>query len=427
MKLTTKQIEATRIMKANKETLLVGGSRSGKTFLAVRNTIIRAGNAPGSNHLIARLHFNHVKQSIWNQTLPKVKSLCFPDVIFQDNTTDWYTELTNGSKIYLAGLDDKERIEKVLGNEYSTIYLNEASQSNWNHYTILMTRLAENIGLHRRMICDCNPPNRRHWTYKYFVDRIDPEDKHKLTGDVGICYMNPIDNKENLTDDYFETLQNMSVQKRKRFLDGLWGDDSEKAIFRSQWIYDNREQLEVDKKATDMHFDKIVIGFDPATTSQTASCEHGIIVCGMITKGQDRHFYIIDDLSFQGTVNDAAVAVVDAYRKYKANQVIVETNNGGDWIPNTLYRIESAIKVEKVTATRGKAVRADPISALYERGLVHHVGMFDELEEQMITWTEESTESPDRMDAMVWGLTWLAVGADYKYKPSLSLAGVAGI
>src|SRR5690242_16680787 len=101
--------------------MLFGGSRSGKTFLTVRNVMMRAIKAPGSRHLIARFRFNHVKASIILDTFPKVMKLCFPQVTYNLNKSDWYVTLPNGSEIWFAGLDDKERTEKILGLEFVTI------------------------------------------------------------------------------------------------------------------------------------------------------------------------------------------------------------------------------------------------------------------------------------------------------------------
>jgi phage terminase large subunit len=95
--------------------MLFGGSRSGKTFLLVRNVVFRALKAPKSRHAIFRFRFNHVKSSIVQDTFPKVMDLAFPGVKWNLNKTDWYVEFPNGSQVWFAGLDDKERTEKILG------------------------------------------------------------------------------------------------------------------------------------------------------------------------------------------------------------------------------------------------------------------------------------------------------------------------
>lgn len=95
--------------------MLFGGSRSGKTFLLVRNVVMRALKAPKSRHAILRFRFNHVKASIIMDTFPKVMELCFPGVKYTINKTDWFAEMPNESQVWFGGLDDKERTEKILG------------------------------------------------------------------------------------------------------------------------------------------------------------------------------------------------------------------------------------------------------------------------------------------------------------------------
>jgi phage terminase large subunit len=106
--------------------LLYGGSRSGKTFLLVRAVVMRALKAPKSRHAILRFRFNHIKASIIHDTFPKVMEVCFPEVRYRLDKTDWFAEFPNGATIWFGGLDDKERTEKILGQEYVTIYLNES-------------------------------------------------------------------------------------------------------------------------------------------------------------------------------------------------------------------------------------------------------------------------------------------------------------
>ena len=111
---------------------LGGGSRSGKTFWLVRAVIVRALKAANSRHVVFRYRFNALKASVILDTLPKVMRVCFPEVTYEIDKTDWYMTLPNGSEIWFGGLDDKERTEKVLGMEFATIYLNEASQIPWH-------------------------------------------------------------------------------------------------------------------------------------------------------------------------------------------------------------------------------------------------------------------------------------------------------
>ena len=153
---------------------------------------------------------------------------------------------------------------------------------------------------------------------------------------------------------------------------------------------------------------RIVVAIDPAVTSGEDSDDTGIVVAGM---SADNQFYILDDRTVHTTPEQWARTAVGAYDDWKADRVIAETNNGGDLVEMVLRNVSPHIPVTKVTASRGKRVRAEPISALYEQGRVHHAGAFPQLEDQLCQWIPDSGESPDRMDAMVWALAELSQGS----------------
>ena len=150
---------------------------------------------------------------------------------------------------------------------------------------------------------------------------------------------------------------------------------------------------------------RIVIAVDPAVSSNPDSDEHGIIVAALTPTG---HVLIMEDLSLRGSPGEWGHVVVAAYRSRRADKVVGEVNNGGDLVAANLYGIDPSIPFRAVRASRGKYIRAEPVAALYERGLVHHVGIFGALEDQMCGWTPQGTEkSPDRLDALVWAVTEL--------------------
>ena len=126
----------------------------------------------------------------------------------------------------------------------------------------------------------------------------------------------------------------------------------------------------------------------------------------------DNNYYVLADETIKASPQEWATKAATAFDAWKADRIIAEVNNGGDLVLHLLSSVRPNIPVKKVTASRGKAVRAEPISALYEQGRVHHVGYFSELEEQMCEWEPGiSTKSPDRMDALVWALTELSEGS----------------
>lgn len=157
-------------------------------------------------------------------------------------------------------------------------------------------------------------------------------------------------------------------------------------------------------------FDQLVVAVDPAISNTEQSDEHGIVVCGVVIDGEDRDGYVLEDASTHGTPKEWAEAAIAAYDRWDADCIVVEVNQGGDMVKNTIHSVRKDVPVREVRATRGKHVRAEPVSALYQQGRIHHVGAFVDLETQMTMMTSAGYEgegSPDRLDALVWAFTKL--------------------
>lgn len=405
---TEKQIEALSLLTRYAHTMLMGGSRSGKTFLLVRCAFIRAFKVASTNHLFVRKHLSHARTSLWLNTIPQVLDKCFPGTRIYKNTKEMYIQLDNGSRIWVAGTDDKERIEKILGNEFSTIIAEEASQISYDAITTLDTRLAENKGLSPRFWYSCNPPTKSHWTFKVFVKKIDPDSKNPLTNpdEYAALLMNPIDNKANLSDDYFRKLDNLPIRKRQRFRDGLFLDEIEGALFEERWIVDNRsgattlEQL----KKTGVKIIKIAIGIDPAVTAKKNSDKTGIVVCAQGIVDKVFHYYVLCDASRIYKPLEWGLVVKNLAAEYDTDYVVCETNQGGDLVESNLRMAGYTGLIERVHTTVGKHVRAEPIAGLYQSNLVHHLldSNLNDLEDVLINYIPLLTEnSPDEMDALV--------------------------
>ena len=405
-KKTDIQLAASRLFGSiAREFLLLGGSRSGKSFIIIYSIIVIALRYPGSRHLVARFRFNHVKNSIWADTLKKVLQLCFPGLEVHWNHTDHVIKFPNGSEIWIAGLDDKERIEKILGMEFLTIFLNEASQISYAAYNMVKTRLAQKVVVEiegvmvearRRMFIDENPPSKRHWTYDIFFNNLEPIGRTRLdSNNYAHLKMNPDQNLENIGVDYMEILATLPLSQQKRFKDGDFSDDSLDALWTSLLI----GKLRVENPPA---MKRICVAIDPAVTSTEGSDETGIMVEGL---GYDNHLYILEDLSGKYTPNEWATISVQAYHDFKADVIVGEANNGGDLIEAVVKGVDKYVKYKKVTATRDKRTRAEPVAAVYERGEAHHVGEnLLTLETEMTTWAGKKGEaSPNRIDALVWG------------------------
>ena len=156
---------------------------------------------------------------------------------------------------------------------------------------------------------------------------------------------------------------------------------------------------------------RIVVAIDPAATSGEDADETGVVVVGQDKDGQG---YVLADCSARYTPIEWARIAISAYRTHHADRIVAERNNGGDMVEATLRMVDQNVPVTTVWASRGKVTRAEPISALYEQGRMHHVGTFPQLEDQMTNFTsdfdrEAAGYSPDRLDAMVWAATELLV------------------
>jgi phage terminase large subunit-like protein len=149
---------------------------------------------------------------------------------------------------------------------------------------------------------------------------------------------------------------------------------------------------------------RVVVGVDPAGTSDEGADETGIVVAGV---GVDGHGYVLDDVSARLSPDGWARRAVAAYDRWEADRIVAETNYGGDMVLATIRTVRPRVSLRKVHASRGKAIRAEPIVALYEQGRVFHAGVFPTLEDQLCSWTPDAGPSPDRLDALVWAMTEL--------------------
>lgn len=333
-------------------------------------------------------------------TLPKVVRLAFPQLRLKESSRDQFVRLPNRSEIWFGGLDAGERADKILGKEFSTIYFNECSEIGYEAVNTALTRLAQKTSLVNKAYFDCNPSGKSHWSYRLFMEKIDPESNLPVVfpGQYASMLLNPAENAENLPAGYLEeTLAGLPERQRARFLEGAWLDDIAGALWSSRLIDRNRI-VQVPE------LERIVVGVDPAVTGSVSSDTTGIVTVGRST---DNHFYVLSDASCKGRPLEWAAAVNAEYERFQADRVVAEVNNGGELVETVLRQLNTNLSFRAVRAVRGKIARAEPVAALYEQGRVHHVGRFPELEEEMTGFTPSSSASPDRLDALVWAVTEL--------------------
>lgn len=430
-KLTPKQDEANLLLASGvQHIMLFGGSRSGKTFLLVRASVVRALKAKLSRHCILRFRLGHIKASIVMDTFPKVMKLCFPDVAYELNKSDLYATYENGSEVWFGGLDDKDRVEKILGNEYSTLMFNECSQIPYSSRNVALTRLAQQayqqIGDEQRQLplrayYDENPPDKGHWTYQLFKLKRDPESKRQLPDpeNYACMQMNPQDNLDNLGSEYMRTLEGLSGRLQKRFLQGEFRDMAPDALFTDEM---NDKWRVTDGHLPDML--RVVVAIDPSGSDDTDNVDNdeiGIVVCGL---GMDGNAYVLEDLTVKAGPGIWGKVATDAFERHAADTIVAEINFGGAMVKFVIHSIRPNTPFRELRASRGKVVRAEPISSLCETGKCRLVGYFPELEEEMCGFTTHGymgETSPNRCDAMVWGISALfpriAKPAEPKPKP----------
>jgi phage terminase large subunit-like protein len=216
-----------------------------------------------------------------------------------------------------------------------------------------------------------------------------------------------LDNASNLAAPFLRQIEERYGGTRlgRQELEGEVLEDIPGALWQRTTIDDLRRPV------APKQLDRIIVAVDPATSSEERSDETGIVCVG-IAKDADGYNrgYVLADRSMRGAPDEWARAAVSLYREYEADRIVAEKNQGGEMVEAVLRAFDRNVPVSLVHASRGKLVRAEPISALYEQGRVHHVGRFDALEDQMCTFSidyDRRNGSPDRMDALVWGLSFL--------------------
>ncbi|ABS68856.1 protein of unknown function DUF264 [Xanthobacter versatilis] len=296
-----------------------------------------------------------------------------------------------------------------------TLYFNECSQIPYSSILVARTRLAQVVpGLMQRALYDLNPAGTGHWTYREFIEGRDPISGAPLSAPDNFQHMflNPGDNAKNLSPEFLRSLEALPEKQRRRFFDGMYVAEIDGAL----WTLDLIERCRSEPIAPGDHrLRRIVIGVDPsgaANKEDARSDEIGIVVAGMMDDGTA---VILED----GTVRDGpsgwGKVVAGLYHKWGADRVIAERNYGGAMVEFVILTADKSIPVSVITASRGKHIRAEPVSALYEQGKVRHAGRFPEMEDQFTNFSTSGymgDRSPDRADAAVWALTELMLDPD---------------
>lgn len=295
--------------------------------------------------------------------------------------------LPNGSVIYVDGADDGAL--RVQGKNLRGAWCDEVGL--WRRWELAWREsIAFAVRLAPAQIIASGTPKQGHGLVRLLV--ADPT--------VPKSRLRTRDNLANLSDAAVADLEaayggtRMGLQE----LEGELLLDTPGAL----WTVESFDREGFRAEAPD-DLQRVVVAIDPAVTAEETSDESGIVVAGR--RGVSS--WVLEDLSLRADPASVARTAVGAYHDLAADRIVVEANNGGDWLPALIATVDPTVKVDKVHASRGKALRAQPVAGLYEQGRVHHVGCLAVLEDQMCSWTPESRTSPDRLDALVWALTSL--------------------
>ena len=305
--------------------------------------------------------------------------------------------LTNKSRIKLFSGEEPDRLR---GPQFHGGWFDELAAFKrpdaWDQY-----QFGARLGQHPQTIVTTTPR-----PTKLIKDLVDRKGVHVVRGST-------FDNAKNLAPSALAELK-LRYENTRLGRQELYGEILD-TVEGALWT---REMIERARVTDIPPLIRIVVAIDPAVTNNANSDETGIVAAGITS---DNHYYVLSDKSLKASPDAWARQAVNLYHDLGADKIIAETNNGGDMVTLLIKQVDHSAPVKKVTATRGKQLRAEPISSLYEQGRVHHHGYFAELETQMCEWTPISSESPDRLDALVWAITELNSGSS----SMMSLAAMA--
>ena len=306
------------------------------------------------------------------------------------NRSSWQIVFDSGQRIHMIGADDKDA---GRGYNLAGIWADEIAKWRYPYETwVEGIAPALRIGTNPRAVVATTPkPN------KLLIDWIGRTD-----GSVYLTRGSTFDNAANLSptalSEFKARYEGTRIGRQELYGELLM--DVEGALWTLSMIEQHRS-------GGNPQVVRRVVSIDPAVTANEDSDETGIIVCSRDGNG---HGYVEADYSMRGTPNEWAQKVVAVFDEHQCDAIVIEVNQGGDMVANTLRTVRSNLPIREVRATKGKRLRAEPISAMYEQGRIHHVGVFGDLETQMTNWTQDDPNSPDRLDALVHGFTELMSG-----------------
>lgn len=375
--------------------LILAGRGWGKTRTGASDIVLYALRNPNSQCAVIAPTIGDLRRVCFEGVSGIIKQI--PDECFKDGTPKSYNKstsevlLANGSKIMGFSASEPDRLR---GSQYHRAWCDELAA--WRYpdaYDQLLFGLR--LGKAPQVVITTTP--RPTALVRDLFKR-----KHK---DVYVTQGNTFENKDNLAqtalDSFKDLYEGTRLGRQELYAEIL--EDVEGAL----WSHFQLEKCRI-KKEEIPELRRIVVAIDPAVTSNANSDETGIIVAGI---GENDKYFILDDKSGKFSPDNWCRVAIEEFYRYNANIIVAETNNGGDLVEKIIRTIDSNVPYKSVTATRGKMLRAEPISALYEQEKVFHTNIFPQLEDQMCSYTGDNKKSPDRLDALVWALTELSASS----------------
>jgi phage terminase large subunit-like protein len=355
----------------------------------------------GANWVIEQaLKYPGTKWGVASSTVSELDSVCFsgdsgilqqlqPGELADYNQNKCRARLFNGSLIQGYSADSPDRIR---GANLHGLWYDEAASSRYPEFWYAAARPAVRMG-RAKIVVTTTPRSTR------LLRDLTSRGDGSVHITVGRMWENDhLDEgtQEDLRREYYGT------RLGRQELEGELLGDFEGALISRDSIEGHRIGREVLPELT-----RIVVAVDPAMKSGEEHDESGIVVAGEGPgPGGELHAYIVDDRSLRGTPNQVMHAVAAAFRKWEADCVVVETTQGGHWVRDTLRTVDAGMPVREVHASKGKVLRAERVSALFEQGKIHMAGTFPEMEDELCQLMpgEVPSRSPDRADACVYAI-----------------------
>ena len=337
------------------------------------------------------------------------KKMGFPEWSPTKRTLTW----ENGAQVQFFSAEEPERLR---GPQFELAWCDETAAWNKDMDTWSMLQFCMRLGKHPRIMVTTTPKPTK------LIRQILKDPKTIVT--TGSTF----DNSANLAGTYLkavkEQYEGTRLGRQELYAEVL--EEAQGALWTTAMLDDASVKHEA---VPDLS--RIVVALDPAVTSNAESDMTGIVVAGIDVNGVA---YVLGDYTDRLSPQGWASKAIELYHHYQADRIVAEVNQGGDMVKTTIHGEDETVPYKAVRASRGKFARAEPISALYERGLVKHVSnppdgsSLNELETQMRTWEPlGSIGSPDRLDALVWAITDLSLNGYSKPKLTLAYSSAKGL